>query len=171
MLARAQVIIQAKLFSTIDTENALECTLKDQNTGYCTSQATKSRILFPGEPCKKDAECPFGGRKCKYESAFDEKRCTGLEPTEKCHSSSDCMIGYSCVQAKDAIPSCLKIRFEPGQSCADDESCGGAALCHFDKISETKGRCIEFLSLNNGEYIGTEIPDLEGTFMSMLFST
>eukprot|EP00826_Nyctotherus_ovalis_P060389 TRINITY_DN8469_c0_g1_i11.p1 TRINITY_DN8469_c0_g1~~TRINITY_DN8469_c0_g1_i11.p1 ORF type:complete len:229 (-),score=44.65 TRINITY_DN8469_c0_g1_i11:134-820(-) len=65
----------------------------------------------------------------------------------KCRCTSDCAAGHFCSNV-DGIKQCMRAS-EVGGRCRDDEVCVGNALCHFERVSDLSGKCVEFLSLKS----------------------
>jgi len=135
---------------TLDQGN---CLIKG-NKGICTQQQV-TRQLFPGDSCIKSEECQFGSKECKQVPGSTIMQCSYLDSTTKCQSSSDCEPGLYC--DKDGGSNACTSTYNTGSSCGDDEVCGGDSLCHYDHFNGNNGKCIKYLSLEEGSYIGIEL--------------
>lgn len=123
------------------------CRVSDGIEGHC-AEKVRAKKVFPGDPCNDTVQCHYGAQECKSPTLTSQKKCAHLDSTMKCRCTSDCAARHFCSNV-DGIKQCMKAN-EVGGRCCDDEVCVGSALCHFERVGDLSGKCIEFLSLKSG---------------------
>jgi len=101
---------------------------------------------FPGEECKKDADC-FTSPDTNSTGVCDAGKCKGVADKGNCTSDVECLVGFYCSEK-----TCTKQKAE-GEACTDLWGCANNLLCY-------KKKCVQYGSLKNGD--GVTIDDVGG---------